>query len=84
MAPLPFLGPTPVLVNGRAFDPLLTHEWISAPDSSHRKRTLVLCFDGTGESFDADVSWLEPIIWVVGETEGGTCRIQTSRSSWQC
>ena len=34
-----------------------TREWIPDPQSSERKgRTLVLCFDGTGDSFDDDVS----------------------------
>ena len=32
-------------------------KWISYPDGSERKaRTLILCFDGTGDSFDDSVS----------------------------
>ena len=42
-----------------ACKPAYEHErrWISNPkDGPERKRTLVLCFDGTGDSFDQDVS----------------------------
>lgn len=31
-------------------------EWIPDPNHLNRPRTLVLCFDGTGDSFDQDVS----------------------------
>jgi hypothetical protein len=75
MASLPLLGPTPISVDGHPFDlPQGTcfacpsterqhlRKWAPALDNPLRKRTLVLCFDGTGESFDADVSKLDPII----------------------
>jgi len=37
---------------------LHSREWKPDPDSPSRERTLVLCFDGTGDSFDEDVSQL--------------------------
>jgi len=40
-------------------DPPYKHlrEWEAGPDGPERRgRTLVLCFDGTGDSFDEDVS----------------------------
>jgi len=71
MTPLPLPGPTPIPVDGPAPNPLPgtdpahpSHDqpfkWTTGPDN--RQRTLVLCFDGTGESFDVDVSQLDPII----------------------
>lgn len=43
-----------------AFDEQARRTWISAdnPEKTcgHRHRTLVLCFDGTGDQFDDDVS----------------------------
>lgn len=32
------------------------HNWVPDPDDPRRARTLVLCFDGTGDQFDDDVS----------------------------
>jgi len=72
MTPLPLPGPAPVSVDGRTLDllegtcfacPTRDHlrAWAPAPGDPLRKRTLVLCFDGTGDSFDADVSQLDPI-----------------------
>jgi len=67
--PLP-LGPTPIPVDGPAPDPLPgTDPAHPSPDQPSKwttglddpERTLVLCFDGTGESFDVDVSQLDPI-----------------------
>ena len=67
-ATLPLLGPTPVSINGGTFNPELNacytctppfehpREWKPDPESPDRHRTLVLCFDGTGDSFDQDVS----------------------------
>ena len=75
MTDLPLsLGPTPIYRDGRALDLLPgtcfachirnhPRKWAPDPDSPARKRTLVLCFDGTGESFDADVSQLDPMIF---------------------
>ena len=71
MTSLPLLCQIPTSANGRTSDPLSgprsarpshnhPRKWVPAPDS--RGRTLVLCFDGTGESFDMDVSQLGPII----------------------
>ena len=76
MPSLPLIGLTPISVDDRILDPPSglcfacpshdTHphprKWAPAPDGPLRERTLVLCFDGTGESFDADVSQLNPII----------------------
>ncbi|KAF9651414.1 hypothetical protein BDM02DRAFT_3091324 [Thelephora ganbajun] len=62
------LGPIPIPVGGRILDPDLTkcfactppyehqRQWEPSPDNPNRGRTLVLCFDGTGESFDVDNS----------------------------
>jgi len=36
-------------------------EWKPNPDIPGRERTLVLCFDGTGDSFDQDVSQLQSL-----------------------
>ena len=71
MTPLPLPGPISTPVNGRTPDtpsgkcPARSKndepgKWTTGPVD--RKRTLVLCFDGTGESFDVDVSPLGPII----------------------
>ena len=71
MTPLPLTCQSPTSVKGRTFNPLSgtrsarpsrnhPRNWVPAPDS--RERTLVLCFDGTGESFDVDVSQLDPIV----------------------
>ena len=78
MTPLPLPGPAPISVGGRALDlaegtcfacPIRDHprEWVPDPNDLRRKRTLVLCFDGTGESFDADVSQLDPVILIMTE-----------------
>jgi len=71
MTPLPPLDPAPIPVDGCAPNPLpgtdpahppdvQLPKWTTGPDK--RQRTLVLCFDGTGESFDVDVSQLDPIV----------------------
>jgi hypothetical protein len=37
--------------------------WSPDPNGPERNRTLVLCFDGTGDSFDADVSLLWGVLY---------------------
>jgi hypothetical protein len=64
--------------------------WISDPkesDPEHpRNRTFILCFDGTGDFFDKDVSqspgpsYPRPRL----ELNTGICRSPTSRSSLRC
>ena len=67
---VPLHGPTPLEVKGRGiFDPkpnlcfscnpVYTHDrnWIR-PECPPQERNLILCFDGTGDSFDEDVSQL--------------------------
>ena len=69
MSTAPLLGPAPVPVAGGetlypgtnvcfTCTPPYKHErdWVPKPDAPGRERTLVLCFDGTGDSFDQDVS----------------------------
>lgn len=67
MHTIPLLGSTPISIGGTTFSPDCSacfsctppyqhpREWKPDPDSD-RSRTLVLCFDGTGDSFDQDVS----------------------------
>ena len=67
MSTLPLFGPTPIATKEGTLNPavdacftctppyLHPREWIPNPNSE-RNRTLVLCFDGTGDSFDQDVS----------------------------
>ena len=68
---LPSPTPSPISVGGRSLYPnpgktctactterKHRREWISEPSGPDRQRTLVLCFDGTGDSFDKDVSQL--------------------------
>lgn len=62
-----------------------SREWLPNPDTPGRARTLVVCFDGTGDSFDQDVSTLccqlgsiPPHAYRVHH------RIPTSSSSWPC
>ena len=45
-------------------------QWTHPPGSPPRHRTIVLCFDGTGDSFDKDVRYIEPTILVTAEIEG--------------
>ena len=65
MATIPLLGPAPISVGGGTFNPELDTCFTCTPPYEHprvwipdapRPRTLVLCFDGTGDSFDQDVS----------------------------
>jgi uncharacterized protein (DUF2235 family) len=65
---MPFRTPVPIAVNGDtllpnanacfACTPPYKHvrEWRPDPDTIDRQRTLVVCFDGTGDSFDQDNS----------------------------
>ena len=67
MTAIPLLGPTPISVGGGTLNPEVNacftctppyqhaREWKPDPNSPDRRRTLVLCFDGTGDSFDQDV-----------------------------
>jgi hypothetical protein len=67
MSTSPLLGPAPISIEGDTFDPevnacfactpLYEHprKWVPDPNGP-RARTLILCFDGTGDSFDKDVS----------------------------
>lgn len=67
-AAIPLLGPTPVSIDGGTFNPEVNacftctppyehpRHWKPDPESLDRHRTLVLCFDGTGDSFDQDNS----------------------------
>ena len=50
------------------------------PGSPPRHRTIVLCFDGIGESFDKDVRNIKLIFLVTAETNGAIHRIRTSFS----
>lgn len=64
MSTTPLLGPAPITVGESIFDPKpgkcfactppYKHDRVWIPDTT--ERTLVLCFDGTGDSFDHDVS----------------------------
>ena len=67
MSTTPPLGPTHVPLEGdtlRSRHAYSTHisadqyprNWRPDPNDPTRKRTLVLCFDGTADSFDLDVS----------------------------
>ncbi|KAF9645435.1 hypothetical protein BDM02DRAFT_3101283 [Thelephora ganbajun] len=68
MSTIPLLGPTPISVGGGTLNPDVNacftctppyehlREWKPDPDNPDRQRTLVLCFDGTGDSFDQDNS----------------------------
>ena len=65
MSTIPLLGPTPISVGGATFNPALDACFTCTPPYQHPRvwipdgptdRTLVLCFDGTGDSFDQDVS----------------------------
>jgi len=58
-------------------------EWKADPNGPERRgRTLVLRFDGTGDSFDEDVSEHHPhFSQVACETERAICRIQMSYNS---
>ncbi|KAF9786823.1 hypothetical protein BJ322DRAFT_1052259 [Thelephora terrestris] len=68
MTTIPLLGPTPISLGGETLhpdghacftcNPPYQHprEWAPNPQTPGRKRTLVLCFDGTGDSFDQDNS----------------------------
>jgi len=71
-----------------ACDPPYKHlrEWKPHPDSPQRQgRTLVLCFDGTGDLFDEDVSELYPhFSRAACEAGRAIYRTQMSYSSWQC
>lgn len=67
MSTIPLLGPAPISVGGNTFNPALDMCFACNPPYEHRRvwipdgpreRTLVLCFDGTGDSFDQDVSQL--------------------------
>jgi hypothetical protein len=52
-----------------------------------RGRTLVLCFDGTGDSFDADVGQFSNRSYPGSRLElitCDTCRTPMSCSSWRC
>lgn len=67
---MPLLGPAPVAAGGDTLNPEVNacftctppyqhaRQWKPDPDTPGRPRTLVLCFDGTGDSFDQDVSGL--------------------------
>ena len=65
MATIPLLGPAPISLEGGTFNPKLNSCFSCTPPYEHPRvwipngptgRTLVLCFDGTGDSFDQDVS----------------------------
>ena len=68
MSAIPLLGPAPIVAGGGTLNPEVnacftctppyqhSREWKPDPDSPDRRRTLVVCFDGTGDSFDQDVS----------------------------
>ena len=73
MTTIPFVGAAPIAVGGGTFNPEVNacfactpsyqhpREWKPDPDTPDRQRTLVLCFDGTGDSFDQDVSCLSRV-----------------------
>ena len=94
MANYPLLGPTPIPIGDDTLHPHGTacftctppyghpREWEPRPATPGRKRTLVLCFDGTGDSFDQDVSNSE--LGSCSILIAGVYRIQTSCNSWQC
>ena len=56
---LPTLPPAPSNEPKRNWVPVPDAPWVDpkAPHPSARPRTLVLCFDGTGDQFDDDVCW---------------------------
>jgi hypothetical protein len=66
--PPTFIGAAPISVGGDTLHPNANacftctppyqhaREWQPDPNTPDRGRTLVLCFDGTGDSFDQDVS----------------------------
>ena len=67
MSTVPLLSSVPITVGGRTFDPKPDLCFSCTPPYKHRRawvpevhsqRTVVLCFDGTGDSFDKDVSQL--------------------------
>ena len=70
MSTIPPLGPTPVPLGGNTLRPPRYAYFTRIPPDQRscdrrpdlnpptRKRTLVLCFDGTADSFDLDVSRL--------------------------
>ena len=45
------------------------HERAWVPEDGPKERTLVLCFDGTKDSFDQDVSQLSNLSYLIPETE---------------
>jgi len=73
MSAIPLLGPAPIVSEGGGTlnpkvdlcftcTPPYKHDrvWKPDPNSPDRRRTLVVCFDGTGDSFDQDVSGSSP------------------------
>ena len=70
-APEPTEKTTPVPIGNKCFtcDPSDGHERAWIPQDGPKERTLVLCFDGTKDSFDQDVSQLSNPSYLIPETE---------------
>jgi hypothetical protein len=57
---------------------------LSVIPPSHKARTIVLCFDGTGDQFDADVCAISLFAISPPHRPDLACRIRTSFSSFRC
>ena len=76
-SPLPSPAPEPVgksasvhiLNKCFACDSSVEHERAWIPKDGPKERTLILCFDGTKDSFDQDVSQLSNPSYLIPKTE---------------